>query len=135
MSAPDLTLAGLDDLMTNYVTAVEAGTHLEDGWPGGFVASYFVSKMGVCLLARVLARTMGGKLGVNHVHPGYVVTDMTRHYHDESQTPLTIDRWLKYLDLIEVYFSIRLYKIYYNVICLELQRPWCTLLCCPLTQG
>lgn len=94
MSAPDLTLAGLDDLMTNYVTAVEAGTHLEDGWPGGFVASYFVSKMGVCLLARVLARTMGDWVGVNHVHPGYVVTDMTRHYQDESQTPLTIDRWL-----------------------------------------
>ena len=91
MSAPDLTLAGLDDLMTSYMTAVEAGIHLEDGWPGGFVGSYFVSKMGVSALARVLARTMGDSVVINHVHPGFVATDMTRDY-SGPLTKLTVDR-------------------------------------------
>ena len=91
MSVPDLTLGTLDDLMTNYTTAVEEGTHLASGWPGGFVASYFVSKMGVSALARVLARTIGDTVVVNHVHPGYVLTDMTRHYAG-PESALTIDR-------------------------------------------
>ena len=99
MSVPDLTLAGLDDLMTSYMTAVEAGTHLEAGWPGGFIASHFVasyavSKMGVSALARVLARTMGDTVVVNHVHPGLVATDMGSQY-SGPQTALTIDRWRK----------------------------------------
>ena len=91
MSAPDLTLAGLDDLMTSYMTAVEAGTHLEAGWLGGFVGSYAVSKMGVSALARVLDRTMGDSVVINHVHPGFVATDMTRHY-SGPLTKLTVDR-------------------------------------------
>ena len=96
MTAPDLTLAGLDDLMTSYMTAVEAGTHLEAGWPGGFIASHFVasyavSKMGVSALARVLARTMGDSVVINHVHPGFVATDMTRDY-SGPLTKLTVDR-------------------------------------------
>ena len=46
------------------------------------MASYFVSKIGVSALTKVLARTIGNTntVVVNHVHPGYVLTDMTRHY-------------------------------------------------------
>ena len=78
------------------MTAVEAGTHLEAGWSGGFIASHFVasyavSKMGVSALARVLARTMGDSVVINHVHPGFVATDMTRDY-SGPLTKLTVDR-------------------------------------------
>ena len=48
--------------------------------------------MGVSALARVLARTKGDTVVVNHVHPGYVITDMTRHYSDGSQTALPMEK-------------------------------------------
>ena len=83
--------------MTSYMTAVEAGTNLEQGWLGGIAGSYFVSKMGVSALARVLARTMGDSVVVNHVHPGYVVTDLTRGY--DGPQALTIDRCFVWLIL------------------------------------
>ena len=92
MSAPDLTIAGLDELMISYMTALEAGSHLEAGWPDGSVASYAVSKMGVSALARVLARTMDDKVVVNHIHPGFVHTDMTRQI-SGLPTAFTIDRF------------------------------------------
>ena len=135
MSAPDLTLSGLDDLMTSYMTAVEAGTHLEAGWPGGFIASHFVasyavSKMGVSALARVLARTMGDTVVVNHVHPGLVATDMGSQY-SGPQTALTIDRWRKSSTLILIWCSIFILYVSF----LEVLRLWCTLPCCPPTQG
>ena len=91
--------------MTSYMTAVEAGTHLEAGWLGGFVGSYAVSKMGVSALARVLARTMGSTVVVNHVHPGLVATDMGSQY-SGPQTALTIDRWRKSSTLILIWCSI-----------------------------
>ena len=93
MTTPDLTLAGLDDLMTSYMTAVNKGSHLEQGWLGGFAGSYCVSKMGVSALARVLARTTGDSVVVNHVHPGYVVTDMNRHLPSGPHTAIPLNRY------------------------------------------
>ena len=92
LSAPGLSLQDLDNLMTSFMAAVEDGSHLEAGWPSGLLASYCVSKMGVSALARVLARTMGDTVVVNHVHPGYVITDMTRHYSDGAQTALPMEK-------------------------------------------
>ena len=61
--------------MAIFKAAVEAGNHLEAGWPSGLLASYCVSKIGVSALARVPARTKGDTVVVNHIHPGYVITD------------------------------------------------------------
>ena len=106
LGSPNLTVETLDSLMTNFVETAENGTHLEHGWPS---AAYFVSKIGwsalsrlqtlncVCsnifliILLRIHQRMMAADsradIVVNHVHPGYVDTDMTSH-----KGPLTIDR-------------------------------------------
>lgn len=75
--------------MTNFVETAEAGTHSEAGWPS---STYFVSKIGWSALSRIQQREMAADpradIVVNHVHPGYVDTDMTSH-----KGPLTIDRY------------------------------------------
>ena len=89
LGSPELTRATLDALMTNFVETAEAGTHSEAGWPS---STYFVSKIGWSALSRIQQREMAADpradIVVNHVHPGYVDTDMTSH-----KGPLTIDRY------------------------------------------
>ena len=88
LGSPELTRATLDALMTNFVETAEAGTHSEAGWPS---STYFVSKIGWSALSRIQQREMAADpradIVVNHVHPGYVDTDMTSH-----KGHLSIDR-------------------------------------------
>jgi len=88
LSSPDLTVETLDNLMKNFVETASNGTHRENGWPN---VAYFVSKVGWSALSRIQQRMMDSDpredIVVNHMHPGFVDTDMTRH-----QGPLTIDR-------------------------------------------
>ena len=54
------------------------------------------SKMGLSALSRIQQREMARDeredIVVNHVHPGYVDTDMTRGQGPGGLEPLTIDR-------------------------------------------
>ena len=88
LASPDLTLEDLDNLMKNFVETAEAGNHSDHGWPN---STYVVSKIGWSALSRIQQRMMDEDpredIVVNHVHPGYVDTDMTSH-----KGPLTIDR-------------------------------------------
>jgi len=88
LSSPDLQVAELDQLMKEFVSSAEAGTHGDKGWPD---STYMVSKIGWSALSRIQQRELANSteldLVVNHVHPGYVDTDMTSH-----KGPLTIDR-------------------------------------------
>jgi len=89
LANPDLTREELDRLMTEFTDTANAGTHEEHGWHN---STYSVSKIGLSALSRIQQRELTGDetradLVVNHVHPGYVDTDMTSH-----KGPLTIDR-------------------------------------------
>ena len=88
LASPDLSVEDLDNLMKNFVETAEAGNHSEHGWPN---STYIVSKIGWSALSRIQQRMMDDDpredIVVNHVHPGYVDTDMTSH-----KGPLTIDR-------------------------------------------
>jgi len=88
LASPELSRDTLDKLMTNFVETAQAGTHGEHGWPN---STYVVSKIGWSALSRIHQREMEADprkdIVVNHVHPGYVDTDMTSH-----KGPLTIDR-------------------------------------------
>jgi len=88
LASKDLTRETLDTLMKNFVETAKAGTHSDQGWPN---STYVVSKIGWSALSRIHQREMDSDarkdIVVNHVHPGYVDTDMTSH-----KGPLTIDR-------------------------------------------
>jgi len=88
LASKNLTREELDALMEQFVETAEAGTHTSHGWPN---STYVVSKIGWSALSRIHQREMEGDsrkdIVVNHVHPGYVDTDMTSH-----KGPLTIDR-------------------------------------------
>ncbi len=77
----DLTIAELDDIMTDFIKTAKAGTHGEKGWRN---STYVASKIGVSALSIIQQREFDSKnkdkdIVVNHVHPGYVDTDMTSH--------------------------------------------------------
>jgi len=80
LSADDLTVEELDGFMKNFVETANAGTHGEHGWPS---STYAVSKVGWSALTRIQQRQMEKDprkdIVINHVHPGYVDTDMTSH--------------------------------------------------------
>jgi len=89
LASDALTIEDLDALMQNYVDTTAEGNHEDHGWISD---SYNVSKMGVSALTRVLQRNIGNynsapDIVLNHVHPGFVDTDMTSH-----KGPLTTDR-------------------------------------------
>lgn len=89
LASETLSVETLDSLMTNFVESAEAGTHKENGWVS---STYFVSKIGWSALSRIQQRMMEADptrkdIVVNHVHPGYVDTDMTSH-----KGHLTVDR-------------------------------------------
>ena len=64
-------------MMNEYIEAVRAGSHKQQGWPS---AAYTVSKAGLIGATRNIARAeqaRGSKTLINACCPGYVVTDMT----------------------------------------------------------
>jgi len=93
LSSPSLTVEELDSLMRNFEVTAMAGTHAEYGWPS---SAYVVSKVGWSALTRIQQRNMDGDcrkdIVVNHVHPGYVDTDMTRGHTFGDYSPVTVDR-------------------------------------------
>jgi len=88
LSSSSLTVPELDGLMSNFVETANAGTHGSFGWPN---STYDVSKIGWSALSRIQQRQMDQDprqdIVINHVHPGYVDTDMTSH-----KGVLSIDR-------------------------------------------
>jgi len=88
LSSDDLTVKELDGYMKNFVETANAGTHESHGWPN---STYVVSKIGWSALSRIQQREMEKDprqdIVINHVHPGYVDTDMTSH-----RGVLSIDR-------------------------------------------
>ncbi|KAF6203739.1 hypothetical protein GE061_002073 [Apolygus lucorum] len=84
--AATLTEEELDDLMQEFLRAAKVGNHSDLGWPN---SAYVVSKVGVSALTRLHHQTFlkdsREDIVINHVHPGYVDTDMTSH-----KGPLTI---------------------------------------------
>ena len=86
-----LTIEELDGLMNQFIKASEDGTFKEKGWGG---STYVASKVGLSALSRIQQRELlkddRQDISVNHVHPGYVDTDMTSH-----KGPLTIEEGAK----------------------------------------
>ena len=76
-SDSSLEVAELDALMEEFLKAKKDKIHLQKGWPN---SSYTVSKVGVSALTRILSRESAKKnVLINHVHPGFVGTDLTNH--------------------------------------------------------
>jgi len=76
-----LTVKELDNLMQDFIDSAQAGNHADKGWPN---STYVVSKVGWSALTRIQQREMDKDntrtdIAINHVHPGYVATDMTSH--------------------------------------------------------
>ena len=90
-SGSTLTMKDLDALMKDFVDSANAGGHAKatKGWPiielEGFPNStYVVSKIGVSAMTRIQQQKISEDpnmkdVVVNHVHPGFVDTDMTAH--------------------------------------------------------
>ena len=80
LSSVDLSVAELDGCMKNFEETANAGTHESNGWPN---STYVVSKIGWSALSRIQHRQFEmdprKDIVINHVHPGYVDTDMTNH--------------------------------------------------------
>ncbi|KZS03531.1 Carbonyl reductase [NADPH] 1 [Daphnia magna] len=82
LASPDLTYEELDSLMHNFVDAAQKGEHTKYGWPAtGYYTTYIVSKIGVSALTRIqhrdFERDSRENIVINHVHPGYVSTQMS----------------------------------------------------------
>jgi len=79
-SDTSLEVNELDDLMNDFVSSTASGNHSEKGWPN---STYVVSKVGLSALTRIQNREMQKSalkdVAINHVHPGYVDTDMSSH--------------------------------------------------------
>uniref|UniRef100_A0A146LAV6 carbonyl reductase (NADPH) n=1 Tax=Lygus hesperus TaxID=30085 RepID=A0A146LAV6_LYGHE len=83
---PNLTEEALDALMLEFIDAANDGSYLEKGWHGH---PYFVSKVGASALSRIhhqkFLKDPREDIVINHVHPGWVDTDLTNH-----EGPLTV---------------------------------------------
>jgi len=84
-----LTRDELISLINAFVSAAKDNSHTSKGWPD---SAYSVSKVGLSALSRIQQREIdetrpNDDILVNHVHPGYVDTDMTSH-----RGQLTIDQ-------------------------------------------
>ncbi|XP_017381704.1 carbonyl reductase [NADPH] 3 [Cebus imitator] len=90
-----LTEADLVDLMKKFVEDTKNEVHEREGWPN---LPYGVSKLGVTVLSRILARHLDEKrkadrILVNACCPGQVKTDMTKEFgirtvEEEAETPV-----------------------------------------------
>jgi len=81
LASRELEISELDALMKQFEEAANAGTHLDIGWRN---STYGASKIGMSALSRIQNRELAKDTSrpdmiVNHVHPGYVDTDMTSH--------------------------------------------------------
>jgi carbonyl reductase 1 len=77
-----LSLSRLKQLMKDFVSAAEKGTHALDGWPG---SCYGVSKLGVIALTRILAAEQAERgVTISCCSPGYCYTDLTSHQGNRS---------------------------------------------------
>ncbi|XXQ37048.1 short chain dehydrogenase [Plasmodiophora brassicae] len=93
--ADNLTIDGLNDLMEEFISDVRDGVWESKGWPK---SAYGISKVGVSMLTRIMARDNSYKnagILINCCCPGYVRTDMTGpHAHlsveEGIQTPLKL---------------------------------------------
>ena len=108
-----LTIEELDGLMNQFIKASEDGTFKEKGWGG---STYVASKVGLSALSRIQQRELlkddRQDISVNHVHPGYVDTDMTSH-----KGPLTIEEGAKssiYCALLPVNTDIKGKYLWYD---------------------
>jgi carbonyl reductase 1 len=89
LSSDDLSVAELDAMMKDFDESANGGNHGAHGW---ISSTYAVSKIGLSALSRIQHRelsrdTSRPDIVLNHIHPGYVDTDMTSH-----KGVLTIDR-------------------------------------------
>ncbi|CAH4036454.1 unnamed protein product [Pieris brassicae] len=75
ISAPDLTLQNLQDLMQEYIECIKTNTEILPVWGS---SPYVVSKVAVNAYTFMLNKALKSKgIRVNCVHPGYVISDMT----------------------------------------------------------
>lgn len=78
--SPDLTMAQVETLMTEFVSATKDGSFKEKGWPE---SAYGTSKIGVTLMSFVQQKQLDSEhkddIVVNACCPGYVATDMSSH--------------------------------------------------------
>ncbi|XP_070263324.1 carbonyl reductase [NADPH] 3 [Myotis yumanensis] len=91
----DLTEGDLVDLMKKFVEDAKNGVHESEGWPN---SAYGVSKLGVTVLSRILARQLDEKrkadrILLNACCPGWVKTDMagdfgSRTVEEGAETPV-----------------------------------------------
>jgi carbonyl reductase 1 len=70
-----LTIPQLSELMNQFVSEVEDGSHSKKGWPN---TCYGVSKLGIIALTRILARE-NPEMMINSVDPGYCKTDQNNN--------------------------------------------------------
>ena len=70
-TSDNLTIPELSNMMQQFVTDVESGTHTNKGWPN---TCYGMSKLGIIALTRILAREHPNMM-INSVDPGYCQTD------------------------------------------------------------
>jgi len=81
LASDSLSEQQLVELMDEFVDLAKRGEHFKNGWPN---SAYKVSKVGVSALSRIQQRSIDKERGeddivINHVHPGYVATDMSSH--------------------------------------------------------
>lgn len=75
VTAADLRVEQLDELMRDFVRDVEAGVHAKQGWPN---TCYGMSKLGLIALTKCIARDEPS-LMVNSVDPGFCATDQNQN--------------------------------------------------------
>ncbi|XP_052815522.1 carbonyl reductase [NADPH] 1-like [Mya arenaria] len=77
---PDLTMANVEQLMTEFVSSAKDGSFRQKGWPE---SAYGASKVGVTLMSFVQQKQLNSEsredIIVNACCPGYVDTDLTSH--------------------------------------------------------
>jgi carbonyl reductase 1 len=75
VTSETLTIPHLSDLMEQFVSNVEDGSHSTKGWPN---TCYGVSKLGIIAMTRILARE-NPTMMINSVDPGYCRTDQNNN--------------------------------------------------------
>ena len=80
-----LTVDELDDIMKSYIESTKDGTYKEKGWGS---STYVASKVGLSTLSRIQQRQFLSDprkdIVLNHVHPGYINTDMSNFKGEKS---------------------------------------------------
>ena len=96
MSSSELTEARLSELMDDFVDSAARGAHQQQGWPGGWMAPYAVSKMGLCALTRLQQRRLSTDtredMVVNSVHTGSVTENMGQWTNEEQPSQAALAR-------------------------------------------